>query len=156
MDMVLDFCCQHLDVQSLISLFSVSSACRSVISNTHIWYQILRNAGFKRLSKQILKVSTFNMSSFRDMEIHVQNRNACFICWKKNARPIRLMNNVSSSLCISCEGDMLWSRKQIAVFLRGLKTRPSIRMLFSNLVVAKRRKTKQHLYWKKQVFEVIN
>lgn len=154
MENVLDVVLDHVDVASLICLFNVSSTFRSIVSNPQLLYYTLYKANFKQLAKKY-KWSTFDVirNSFSYINEHVQQRNACGICWKKNAPPIRMKDNSISHLCVSCEGNMLWERSDILNFRKSKPKwkRKSVRSLYSRLVIAKKRNTKKHLYWKSQV-----
>lgn len=148
---VLDVCSGYLDVPSLLCLLCVSSECRQIVSDFTIWQEILRKAGFKRLGNAHRTSSFSIVNALPTIQQHVKTARACELCWKKRAPPIRLKNNSMSALCVSCEGGMLCTREDINNILNAYTWRPKLRTLFSQLVIAKRRHTKQHLYWKCQV-----
>lgn len=148
---VLDVCSGYLDVPSLLCLLCVSSECRQIVSDFTIWQEILRKAGFKRLGNAHRTSSFSIVNALPTIQQHVKTARACELCWKKRAPPIRLKNNNMSALCVSCEGGMLSTRKDINNILNAYTWRPKLRTLFSQLVIAKRRHTRQHLYWKCQV-----
>jgi len=141
----------YLDVPSLLCLLCVSSECRQIVSDFTIWQEILRKAGFKRLGNTYRTSSFSIVNALPTIQRHVKTSRACELCWKKRAPPIRLQNNSVSALCVSCEGDMLCTRKDINNILNTYTRRPKLRTLFSQLIIAKRRHTRQHLYWKCQV-----
>ena len=154
---VLDICSDYLDVPSLLCLLSVSSTCRQIVSNYQIWYEILCKAGFKRLANSLrCSSSAFVLSALPTIQQHVKGTRGCELCWKKRAPPIRLKDNTVSALCVSCEGDMLCTMKDINYILKSCTLRPKRRSLFSQLVLAKRRHTRQHLFWKCQVKRICN
>uniref|UniRef100_A0A6C0IXU9 F-box domain-containing protein n=1 Tax=viral metagenome TaxID=1070528 RepID=A0A6C0IXU9_9ZZZZ len=148
---VVDVCSGYLDIPSLLCLLCVSSEYRQIVSDFTIWQEILRKAGFKRLCNAHCTSSFSIVNALPTIREHVKAARACELCWKKRAPPIRLQNNSVSALCVSCEGGMLCTRKDINNILNTYTCRPKLRTLFSQLVVAKRRHTRQHLYWKCQV-----
>ena len=85
---------------------------------------------------------------------HVRDRSACKICWTVRSRPIRLANCGISAMCTKCEGDLLCDISQIRNYLQSLPFRPSMRLLLSKLVIAKRRNTRKRLFWVNQVREL--
>ena len=139
-------CSGYLDVPSLLCLLCVSSECRQIVSDFTIWQEILCKAGFKRLGNTHRTSSFSIVNALPSIQQHVNNARACELCWKKRAPPIRLQNNSVSALCVSCEGGMLCTRKDINNILNAYTWRPNLRTLLSQLVVAKRRHTRQHLY----------
>lgn len=153
---VLDVCCGFLDVPSLLCLLCVSSDCRRVASSFTIWHEILYKAGFKRLANAHRSVSTSILVALPTIQEQVRTARGCELCWKKRAPPIRLINATKSALCVSCEGDMLCTIKDIQHVLKSCTQGRPKRSMFSQLVLAKRRHTKQHLYWKCQVGRIFH
>jgi hypothetical protein len=150
MEQIINICSDHLDIPSLMCLMCVSSECRRVVSDYMIWHHILIKSGFKRLAKSCT-ASTSIVDVLPSIQRRVQQSRACILCWKKRAPPIQLPNNTSSALCVSCEGNMLWTMRDIRQYIFTRPWRPKLRTLFAQLVIAKRRSTRQHLYWKCQV-----
>jgi len=152
---ILDVCSGYLDVPSLLCLLCVSSEFRQVASEFMIWHEILCKAGFKRLANTHCTSSISIVNVLPTIQQHVKNKRACELCWKKRAPPIRLQNNTVSALCVSCEGDMLCTLKDIKHILNSYTWRPKLHALFSRLIIAKSqvksRHIRQHLYWKSQV-----
>ena len=153
---VLDVCSGYLDVPSLLCLLCVSSESRLIVRDFTIWQEILCKAGFKRIANAHRTSSFSIINALPTIQQHVKTARACELCWKKRAPPIRLQNNSVSALCVSCEGDMLCTMKDIKHIFNSYTWRPTLRTLFSQLIVAKRRHTRQHLYWKNQVKRIFH